>query len=199
MCCRPPVSDYCLRIPSCGPGGRQYPHQQPQGTTVVYLHDTCWLSDGQTVPLCSYSALKYVIDILQNDYRPGNVHERMIKMSGMNKLEGLSYNLTQIIIPFYCTDDHFCYCAYKWRVNPAVSFYSAAHIVTAILGKCRGKAVKQLLGRMLTEANGINTEYKRGKRKELVDGFLICSFLPALASLKLHCVMHKQEAANIMT
>lgn len=110
MCCRPPVSDYCLRIPSCGPGGRQYPYQQPQGTTVVYLHDTCWLSDGQTVPLCSYSALKYVIDILQNDYRPGNVHERMIKMSGMNKLEGLSYNLTQIIIPFYCTDDHFCYC-----------------------------------------------------------------------------------------
>lgn len=195
MCCRPPVSDYCLRIPSCGPGGRQYPHQQPQGTTVVYLHDTCWLSDGQTVPLCSYSALKYVIDILQNDYRPGNVHERMIKMSGMNKLEGLSYNLTQIIIPFYCTDDHFCCYAYKWRVNPAVSFYSLRHISAAYCNSYSGKMQGKSSETIIRE----DTEYKRGKRKELVDGFLICSFLPALASLKLHCVMHEQEAANIMT
>lgn len=74
------------------------------------------------------------------------------------------------------------------------------HIVTAILGKCRGKAVKQIIIRgLLTKANGFNTEYKRGKRKELVDGFLICSLLPAPASLKLHYVMHERGAANNMT
>lgn len=52
---------------------------------------------------------------------------------------------------------------------------------------------------MFTEANGFNTEYKRGRREELVDGFLICSFLPALALLKLHYVMHERGAANTMT
>lgn len=69
------------------------------------------------------------------------------------------------------------------------------HVVAATLGKRRGNAVKQITIRgLLTEANGLNTECKRGKKKQENNwqaGFLICSLLPALASLKLHYVMCK--------
>lgn len=70
--------------------------------------------------------------------------------------------------------------------------------------KAERKAVKPIVirGSLLPEANGFSAEYKREEKKKgnnWWNGSLICSLLPAFASLKLHYVMHKCRAAHNMT
>lgn len=108
-------------------------------------------------PLLHLRQHKYTTGILRNYYRPENVHERMINMSWMKKiyrslwdklLLKWSYNLTHIIIPFTAlmigsaavsTSD-------MSLLSSPFTLCSTflPHIVAAILGTCRVKAVKQI-------------------------------------------------------